>query len=130
MTTISFICFSEQDSLRRRFLRAAAPIVFAMAFVLFIIEFMQLSVMGIEYFKDWVNWVEMLMSICALIFAAVFTSDCSCPQIWQWEIGSGAIFLSWIDFLAYIRMISFIGKLIIYPQARLRDMYIIIDVCP
>ena len=122
MTTISFICFSEQDSLRRQFLRAAAAIVFVMAFMLFIIEVMQLSVMGIEYFKDWVNWVEMLMSICAVIFAAVFTSDCSCPRPWQWEIGSGALFLSWIDFLVYIRMISFIGKLIIYPLARLRDM--------
>ena len=72
-----------------------------------IFEIIQLCVLRIQYISDIVNWIEVPLFISAGIFSFVFSTDCLCPFTWQWQIGSIAVFLAWIDLIIYIRVLPF-----------------------
>lgn len=80
-------------------------LIMFMVTVQILVEAFQLSTQGLEYFRDWTNYVNMGMCICSLIFSSSILHECVCPTPWQWQLGCIAVFLAWIDFLIFLRMI-------------------------
>jgi transient receptor potential cation channel subfamily A protein 1 len=68
-----------------------------------IFQFIQL-IWTLDYIKDLVNWIEVILFVCSILFAFVFFTPCNCPLEWQWQVGVVAMFLAWID------LIFFLGK--------------------
>ena len=64
---------------------------------------------ALEYLKDIVNWIEVILFVCSILFAFVFFNNCLCPQTWQWEVGVVAVFLAWIDLIIFLRKIPLTG---------------------
>jgi len=62
------------------------------------------------YVKNYVNWIEMLLYICASIFSFTLLNDCVCPEDYQWQLGAFALFLSWIIFITIISKLPYIGE--------------------
>ena len=56
-----------------------------------------------DFFKDFQNYNEILLYLLSVPFVFVYTSDCGCPEKWQWQMGIIAIFLAWLNmiFFAY-----------------------------
>ena len=107
------VCYLEQDSHDREFLKVAAAIVIAMALFRLGMELFQLRLFWFfDYVLDWVNWIEVLLYLCSIIFSFVFFNGCMCPKPWQWQIGSVAVFLSWIVLIISCRKLPIIGKLL------------------
>ena len=75
-----------------------------------IFEAFQVFSLSYYYIKDWVNFVELTLFACAIIFSFVFTDPCLCPTTWQWQIGCVAVFLAWIDFIIFIRKLPLTGN--------------------
>lgn len=46
------------------------------------------------------------MFACSIIFVIVFGTTCNCPTPWQWQIGTAAILLVWIDLINLIRKLQ------------------------
>ena len=63
----------------------------------------------LEYFKDLVNWTELVLYMCAIIFSWTFHSQCWCPFPWQWQIGAVAVFLSWIALIIFFQKLHLTG---------------------
>ena len=87
----------------------AASIVILVAVLRLLFEFFQLVSVGLYYLFDWVNWLEVALFVCSVIFAFVYLTDCLCPTPWQWQVGCIAVFLAWIDLIIFIRKIPFTG---------------------
>ena len=49
------------------------------------------------------------MTVSSIIFAWVFNTDCLCPYGWQWQIGTIAVFLAWIDFVIFVQKLPGVG---------------------
>ena len=79
------------------------------AIIKLIFEFIQFVKYRIQYFIDWVNYLEILLFVFAIFFSFVYTEDCYCPHRWQWELGAIAVFLSWIDLVIFIRKLPITG---------------------
>ena len=63
----------------------------------------------LDYFKDLVNWIEVILYVCAILFAFVFFTPCNCPLEWQWQVGVVAVFLAWISLIFFLGRTSFTG---------------------
>jgi transient receptor potential cation channel subfamily A protein 1 len=59
--------------------------------------------MGVNYLKDWVNWIELTLFTTSIIFVVIFFTDCLCPMGWQWQLGAMAVFLGWLDLILFLR---------------------------
>ena len=97
---------------RTSFIYVAAVIIIVIAIIrlgMELFQFLRLS-NTLEYIKDLVNWIEVALFVCSILFAFVFFSDCLCPLVWQWEVGVVAIFLAWIDLILFLRKIPLTGK--------------------
>lgn len=101
------------SSVKNVFLLAAASIVIIMAVIRLIFEMFQAISLKIYYIFDWVNWIEVTLFICSIIFVSVYRTDCLCPTDWQWQIGSVAVFLTWIDLIIFIRKLPLTGNLVL-----------------
>lgn len=73
------------------------------------LEGIQLVTQFPGYIFDWINWMEITLYICAIIFVWVFHVDCLCPLTWQWQIGVVAVFLGWIDLIVFISKFPLTG---------------------
>ena len=80
-----------------------------MAVIRLLFEMFQAISLKIYYIFDWVNWLELTLFICSIIFVSVYRTDCLCPTDWQWQIGSVAVFLTWIDLIIFIRKLPLTG---------------------
>ena len=81
----------------------------------------------VEYFTDWVNWMEVTMAIFSIIFVWVFSADCLCPARWQWQIGVIAVFLAWTDFIIFVQKLPGVG---IYVGMLVDILWIFIKTIP
>ncbi len=100
----SFHHNTEQSSSRRHFIYSAAVLVFITAlFRLVFLETIEIVYYQVNYFLDWQNWLKLVMLPFAIIFVSVFNAVCLCAHQWQWQIGTVAVFLAWIDLLLAIR---------------------------
>ena len=93
------------------FIRVAAAIIILISFLrlgLKIFQFVRL--LGtLDYVKDLVNWMEVVLYMCSILFAFVFFTPCNCPLEWQWQVGVVAVFLTWIDLIHYLGKNSLTG---------------------
>ena len=46
------------------------------------------------------------MLICSVTFVFMFGNDCFCPASWQWQVGTAAILLAWVDLINLIRQLQ------------------------
>ena len=92
------------------FVAAIIVIVFAAIRLIFeIFQFIQL-LPTLDYVKDLVNWIEVILFMCAILFAFAFlNTPCNCPLEWQWQLGVVAVFLAWIDLIIFLRKIPLTG---------------------
>lgn len=72
-------------------------------------EIFQLLLLRFIYILDWVNWLEIIMFACSIVFGVVFTNQCLCPYDWQWQVGAIALFLAWIELIIFIRKLPLTG---------------------
>lgn len=91
------------------FIYIAAVIVFGYAICRILAEAFQFTQERLSYLVDWVNWLEVVMCILSGGFAWIFQTDCLCPKEWQWQIGTIAVFLAWIDLIVIIRKLPLTG---------------------
>ncbi len=73
------------------------------------LEGIQLISQWRQYIRDYINWIEILLYVCSIIFVWVFHIDCLCPLNWQWQIGVVAVFLGWINLIIFISKLPFAG---------------------
>jgi len=89
------------------------PIVAVAAILLSIgrigVEVLQMITLQLEYFKDIVNWTELILYTFTIIFAWTFNTQCWCPLPWQWQIGAVAVFLSWMALILFFRKLHLTG---------------------
>lgn len=93
------------------FLYFAASVVIVVAIIRLLFELFQFLTLKLYYLIDWVNWIEVILFICSIIFVFVYPTGCLCPTPWQWQIGCVAVFLTWIDLIIFIRKIPLTGLL-------------------
>lgn len=74
-----------------------------------LLEVGQFVLLGRKYFIDWANWMEVILFICAIVFAWVFHNDCLCPYKWQWQFGIVAIFFGWVTLIVFIQKFPLTG---------------------
>lgn len=88
---------------------------FAVIFSMFrlLIEFFQYVRLREAYFKDAINWLELIVYFSAMNFVWVFHSPCYCVQRYQWEAGVISVFLGWIVFTLNCDKLAFIGLYIV-----------------
>ena len=55
-----------------------------------------------KYFTSLTNYVEIPLYTMSLIFVAVIHRECLCPSRQQWQIGTLAVFLAWLDLLLFM----------------------------
>ncbi len=91
----------------------AAIVILIFSIYRLISEVFQLVQLRLYYLLDWVNWVEVTMSILTILFAWVFHEDCLCPREWQWQVGTIAVFLAWIDLIIFIRKLPLTGVYVV-----------------
>ena len=82
-------------------------IIFATIKLLF--ELFQFLKLGVKYFFDWINYLEIVLFSGSIIFAFIFATDCFCPTPWQWQIGALCLFLGWIDLVILMRKFPVTG---------------------
>ena len=91
----------------------AAAIVIITAFLRLVIEVCQLVVLRLDYFTDWVNWMEFVLFPCSIIFAAMPDWICPCVLHWQWQVGVVAVFLAWFNFIIFTSQFPLVGIYVI-----------------
>ena len=108
-TTSPHNLLAEQSDSRRRSVFITAVFVIILALCRLVVEVLQMIQLKVNYFTDWVNWLEIFMVVFAIIFAWVFNTDCLCAQSWQWQIGTLAVFLAWVDFIIFVQKLPAVG---------------------
>ena len=91
------------------FIYISATVVLILSLCRLLLEGVQFISQFPHYFKDWVNWMEIVLYLSSIIFVCVFGSDCLCPLTWQWQIGVVAVFLGWIDLIVFISKFPLTG---------------------
>ena len=86
-----------------RFLFLCAIITIVTALFRLAIELTQLYRHPLEYLQDWVNWLEITLYLCSILFTFGFATPCLCVSNWQWQFGVVAIFLSWIGLISFLQ---------------------------
>lgn len=93
------------------FLVIAATTVILIALVRILIEMFQLITLKTYYLFSWVNWLELILFPCAIMFVLVYETDCLCPSGWQWQLGCIAVFLTWIDLIIFSEKLPLAGEM-------------------
>ena len=95
---------------RRTFTCFAAVIVILLAVLKLSNEvFHQLFVKRCYYFLEWVNWMELILYSCSIIFVSMPNWTCPCVLSWQWQVGVIAVLLAWFDFIMFTSNFAYIG---------------------
>ena len=68
-------------------------------------EVFKMYTQRIKYFRDWTNYIDLILYISSIIFASSLSEECLCVRDYKWQFGTVATFLSWIDFLLFIRIL-------------------------
>ena len=86
----------------------AIAVIFS-AVIRLLLEIPQMFVLKYRYLLEFSNWMEVILFVLSIIFACVFNSPCLCPKGWQWQIGTIAVFLAWIDLMLFFDKFPWIG---------------------
>ena len=82
-----------------------ASLIVSMVGILVALEIFQFYTLGLVYLRDWTNYLEVILYITSILFVTSAVQRCVCAAYWQWEVGVVAVFLAWIDFLIFIRIL-------------------------
>ena len=85
------------------FLIVAAAITIVFAILRTLGEVFQLCRQPLDYLQDWVNWLEIPLYTCSIIFSFIFNTPCLCVHYWQWQIGVVSVFLAWIVLITFLQ---------------------------
>ena len=94
---------------RQSFIYISAIIVLILSLCRLVLEGIQFVTQFPRYIFDWINWMEIVLYVSAIIFVWVFHVGCLCPLTWQWQIGVVAVFLGWIDLIVFISKFPLTG---------------------
>ena len=61
------------------------------------------------YLKDWATVFNFFAAVTTVIFAVVHFTHCFCPYNWQWQLGTVAVFLAWVNFCVLFRKLPLTG---------------------
>ena len=92
-----------------RAIYAMAILTLTFAVIRLVVEIFQLVQLWQDYFLDWVNYFEVPLFLFSIIFCSVFTTDCLCPLNFQWQFGTIAVLLGWLNLVFFIRNLPRIG---------------------
>ena len=95
MLTILNISYAGLSPSRSQFIIGAAFVVLFLVSIRIVIEIFQFMRLKLYYFKEVVNWLEMVLYFSTLNFVWIFHSPCFCVAEKQWEFGVVAVFLGW-----------------------------------
>ena len=101
--------FTGISKAHQSFIYISAIVVIITSLCRLVLEGIQFVTHFSHYLSDWVNWMEIALYICSIIFVWVFHVDCLCPLTWQWQIGVVAVFLGWIDLIVFISKFPLTG---------------------
>ena len=96
---------------RRNFLFFSSAVVLILSALRLLFEAFQFINLRHRYIFDLVNWIEVILYTLSIIFVVVYSNHCLCPTKWQWQIGSIAVFLTWIHLTIFIRKLPLTGLL-------------------
>lgn len=88
--------FAGLSGSRTQFILGAAFVIVFLVSVRIVIEIFQFMRLKLHYFKEVINWLEIVLYFCTLNFVWVFHSPCFCVVERQWELGVIAVFLGWL----------------------------------
>ena len=71
-------------------------------------EVLQLIERRWKYFKDIDNYFQLALFSSTLIFIYGFDNHYWCSNIWQWQIGAVAVFLSWLNFIFILKYTPYV----------------------
>jgi len=92
-----------------RAIYAMAILTLTFAVIRLVVEIFQLVQLRQDYFLDWVNYFEVPLFLFSIIFCSVFITDCLCPLNFQWQFGTIAVLLGWLNLVFFIRNLPRIG---------------------
>ena len=64
-----------------------------------------------QYFMEFLNYAEVALYISTILF--VTNGDFSCLSAWRWQLGAFCIFLSWLNFVFFLRLQPNLGIYVI-----------------
>ena len=100
----------DTENYERSFLRGAAIIVIVFSVIRIFIESIQICRKRLRYFLDWENWMELSLFVASVIFVSSgLQSGCLCPESWQWQLGSLALFIAWLDMVLFLKKFPLTG---------------------
>jgi len=100
-----FLHYTGQSGNKLMFL---AGILYILVSGGFLLEFWQLKVRRLKYFRDVDNYFQLALYTLTTIFVFDF-DDCWCATTWQWQIGALAVFLSWFNFILVLRSMPYVA---------------------
>ena len=109
----TFIPTAESEE-RKGILVICASLIAGMVGILVALEILQVYTLGLTYLHDWTNYLEVILYITSILFISSAVHRCICAAYWQWQVGVVAVFLAWIDFLIFIRILP--GGALIYSK--------------
>ena len=87
----------------RRYLTAAAIILYLYLLLGLGIELEQMILMGYQYWLEFDNYFQLSTYLLTIIFVSGFGNDCWCAPSWQWQIGAFSVFLAWFNFIFILK---------------------------
>ena len=99
-------CRSGRGVHRRNTLIVAGSVVLFTAFIRTLILIGSLIRYPLTFIRSLRRCLEVPMCLFSIIFVVVFWRDCYCPTSWQWQFGTAAVLLAWVDLILVVRRIQ------------------------
>jgi transient receptor potential cation channel subfamily A protein 1 len=99
------------SSTRQVLLLITSLVIIILSTIQLLLKMFQLVTLKIYYLLNWVNWLEVSLYICAIVFVSAIRVDCFCHVRSQWQVGCIAVFLAWIDLILFIEKLPYAGVL-------------------
>lgn len=101
---------SKLRSLKVLLILSSVVISFICLFRLFT-EMVQMFSNPKQYFMEFLNYAEVFLYISTILFVA--NGDFACLAAWRWQLGAFCIFLSWLNFVFFLRLQPNLGIYVI-----------------
>ena len=108
------------SNLTNRVLYIAAVVVIFSAFGRLLMEIFQFAIIHLRYFKEFENYIDLMVYILAVFLVIPFGSNCWCPTNWQWQLGAIGVFLAWINLILFLKRVPLLGIYVLMFNAILQ----------
>ena len=102
-----------------KFLMPGSVIIIFMSIIYLLLELYQMILRGLEYLKEFENYVQLALFFFCLVFVFPVDNTCWCLSSWRWQIGALAVFLSWMNLILLLRYMPWVGR----PVIQLINVY-------